>query len=404
MQTTSIWDRLATIPLYRGPIGGAETPAPAVSEGGQPAPAAPAAAPAMPVQKAPAGGFRAPAGPNPLLSDAPPAATAPAAQPPAATPDPAAAQPPAQPAAAAPVPPPVAAPPAAPPAAPAPAAPPAQPEVLDFGGRRVALPSDDPTMAAALRAIHGDWQRQQATLTRLQQGRQPAAPQPPAAPAQAQPQAAPPAPAQSMAQTVAAAVQQALAGVNAEEIQNALWEDPGRALAPLLTQALTPVVQHFEQQLAQIQQAPATDPWVEEQKTAQAYEQELVGMYQDAENYPDLDRVLPLMQQLWQTQPYLLNLPNPMSTIYRFARGFMPAQPPLTVDTILANQALVQQLMEHPQVRDPIIRSHVERLRTGAPPPVITGQPGGMPPAAPPNRPRSIGEAGQAVRRFLGIT
>lgn len=387
-------------------------------------PSAPAAP--QPSQTPFGGGFRPPAGINPLLQDASPAAPAPAYNPaPAAAP-------------AAPVQPQGPFPgqgqqPYHQQQAPAPAqqqpaqAPQAQtpPEVLDFSGRKVSVPSD-PAQAQALRELHADFQRQQGTLTRAQQQvadmarRFTSGNQAPAAPG-GQPggQAQQPAPASAKPFDPRAAIKEAAAKIDAEALQNALYDNPAQALSNVMEQVLAPVVDGLSRDFqSQLQQATEqANSYVQEQRTTEAYVGEFEAMQTRTDLFPDLEQMRPLMGQVIDDPNFahLLTGPNPMQMVYFLARGLAgggsasaPAaaqvQPqPVTVDSVLANQELVGQLMAHPNFAQPIIRSYLEGLRSGNPPMTIGSAPGGVAPAAPGNMPRNLKEATRGFKQALGI-
>lgn len=420
---TSNWLQLFNEGAPAGPSGGGGAPASAtapVSAPASPPPAAPLAPAAEPAATSPLrGGFRPPTGPNPLLG-----AIAPA---PATAPAPAAA--PAAPVQTTGIPPVQGQPPIPPQQAPAaqvqppPAAtqPPPATEYLDFGGDRIAVPAD-PTLAQALRQAHTHYRNQQGTLTRTQQqladvtrrfsaqGQAPAAPGgQPAGQAGAQPQAAQPF-------DPRAAIKEAAAKVDADALRDALYENPAQALGNIMEQVLAPVVDGLSKDFqSQLQQATAqANSFVEEQRTAEAYTTEMETMTARPDLFPDLDAMRQVMGQVIGDPNFahLLNGPNPMQTVYYLARGLSgrgstaaPAAPsapaPVTVDSVMADQALVSQLVQHPQLRDQIVRSYLEALREGQPPVRLAAPTGGAPLATPPARPTNIREAGQMARQFL---
>lgn len=355
-----------------------------------------------PMVSGPSQGFRPPAGQNPLLMDdapAPQPQPQQAQQPFQAQQTPIQGYPGAQQA------------PGQPQQAPAQQAPvqqpPQTPEMLDFGGRRVEVPAD-PNLAAAFRMAHQEYQMQRRQLTRVnqqmsqfQQQAPQAQPQPQPQQQDYQPQGQPQAQPAGQGLNIEAAVQQAIAGVNSEEWMPTFYADPGKALGGLMQSALAPIIQRFESQLSE--RTRAANQYVEQQQTAEALGGELQGMASRPDLFPDMEQLKPIMAQIIDQAPHLVSGPNPMQTIYRMARGYMPGgqAQPMTVESVLGNQQLAGQLMAHPAIRDQVIRSYVEAIRQGQPPVNLSAPPGGVSPALPEQRPRSIKEAGRMALGWL---
>lgn len=377
--------------------------APVSTPSNAPAPAAPPfapVAPATPDQTPPTfhGGLRLPTGENPLLAQPAPA-PAPVAAPavtPQATPG-------------------IPGTPQAPQPTPAPAP---APQVYDFGGRRVS--AEDAAKPEVLSALHQDYRNLQGQMTRAQQQlaqvrQQQTAAAPAPAPMQTgQPgaQAAPPA----QAVDLKAAIQAAVGKLNADEFQNQMYENPSSAFGSLLEQTLAPVVSGLQQQFqAQLQQQTAqANQYVMERQTEAGFSSELEQMAAAPDQYPGLQEAYPIMEQVLTEHPYLFQSPQPMVAAYLMARGYAggqsqanqtpAAQPqPITVDTVMSDQNLMGQIMQHPQIRDQIVRSYLEALRSGQPPVILGAPSGGTPPATPPNKPANIRQAGMMARQFLGL-
>lgn len=385
--------------------GGSAPPTPEPT----PAPSAgpePAASPPAPY-RSPGGGFRPPSGPNPLAAVAEPPAPAPSITPP---PAPAA----------------VASPPAAPVATPPPSAapapqqtPPAPPRELDFGGRKVPVPAD-PGQARALEALHFDWVQQQQALTRLQQqSRQQPAQSPQQTPPQTTttPPSAPP---------------------TDEEISTLLYDRPSEAIRQAVQPLIQGVLGEAQQKIAALEARLAQFQPIQQQyeisQLQQTYVSELQQMANRPDLYPDMDAMRDLMQQVLDVQPHLLELPNPMATAYRIARGYhlsgaqtapsaggpqavvqpqssppaavAPAVPnpaPVSVESLLADPNALAQLAAHPALQHSVIQSYLQSLRAGQQPVVIPmPQGGGSVPVTPPHTPRTMGDASKAWRASLG--
>lgn len=288
--------------------------------------------------------------------------------------------------------------PTAPPATPTP---PAQPEVLDFGGRRVTVPSD-PAAAAALRAVYKDFQRQQAELTRKQQElasvrQQTPAPTP-------TPQTTPQQPVQQTP-----SVQQMIAALDPAERQQfneRFMEDPVGAMEGLMQKWLAPMVEQRVQSVQQ--QLQAQQAFIQQQQEMARAQAELQEMYANPAEYPDLDVMVPVMTQVAQMYPEVGKGPGGMERLYRMAKGYaasvQPAPQPVTIETVKSDQNLLHQILSDPSIRETIIRSYLEDLKAGKPP--ITIGPsggGGVTPVTPPNVPRTTADATRNLLARLGI-
>lgn len=385
--------------------GTSSAPAPAPTQ-------APAAAPSpapIPAQVGPTAGFRPPVGTNPLLAMEAPTGPAPA---PEATPAPAPA-----PAVA-----------VAPTAAPAPAPAPAEPQALDFGGRVVELPADNPALAEALRRVHQDYQLQRGTLTRTQQqmaqlrglaGEYQPNPYPPAQPAPgAYPQgvqgpgnylpygAGPgqaPVPYQGppgyqTGQAPAAAPEAAPEG-NADEFLDRWYQSPQELLRAEVQRVVS------EMGIA---------PYVQQQQEREAFEGELSRMASAPQYFPDLEAMQPLMAEVLQLNPQVLDMPNPMMQLYRLARGYWAgggqgnpapaapvvpqaapaAAPPAAPAPAAPNvAALLSDPNIGPALTQAVLSQYAAQLQSGQPPASVGAIPGGVPPAAPPAKPANMKEA-----------
>ena len=254
----------------------------------------------------------------------------------------------------APAPAPTSAPPAAastPPAAPA--------ELLDFGGRKV--PATPET-----RALYADWQNQQRTLTQTRQEL--------ARHRETQTSQQPPAPAQNPQ------------GPSADEFLSRFYDDPMAALREAIGQTVQPLLQPVEE-------IRAERHWSQQVEEFSAIR-------------PDFDAMAPAMVEILEQNPYLYEQPRALEIAYGLAKAQAAPQPPAPADpaTLLADQGFRQRLMADESLKNEIIKGYVESLRgsNAAAPVTIGSQPGGTPPMAPPNTPKTLRDGTRAFMASLG--
>jgi len=117
-----------------------------------------------------------------------------------------------------------------------------------------------------------------------------------------------------------------------------------------------------------------------------------------AARYPDFDQLAPAISQVLDQHPEIANLENAYEIAYRMVKANM-ARP---VGELLQDPAVRQQILNDPSIRNEIIAAYTQGIAQNKPPVVIGSQPGGTPPAAPPESPKSIREAGKAFRASMG--
>ena len=77
--------------------------------------------------------------------------------------------------------------------------------------------------------------------------------------------------------------------------------------------------------------------------------------------------------------------------------------PPPTPEQLITKPEYREKILSDPNIKNEILKSQITAVEAGAPPPVIGAQPGGVPPAAPSDHPKSAKEAGRFAAKFFGL-
>jgi hypothetical protein len=235
----------------------------------------------------------------------------------------------------------------------------------------------------------------------LQRAAQP--PQPPVQPAQP---AAPPAPAPEVPKFPWEVE------MTPEEREAALeeyYKDPLAAQAKRDQQTMKAMEHRIGQTLEKVLSPLA--PVVERQE----YEAE-VGQYnkqlaQFAQANPDVQEMLPTMKKIagMMNGEAIKAMEkagqNPIKALYETAKALYkpePAPAP-TPEQLINDPNYREKILSDPNIKNEILKSQIAAVQTGAPPPVIGAQLGGMPPAAPTEHAGSAKEAGRMAAKFFGL-
>ena len=91
---------------------------------------------------------------------------------------------------------------------------------------------------------------------------------------------------------------------------------------------------------------------------------------------------------------------SPLEALYQTAKSLhKPAQ--LTPEQLINDPSYRQKILADPNIKNEILKSHVTAVKEGQPPLVIGAQPGGLIPATPSEKPKSVREATSMVNRWL---
>ena len=161
----------------------------------------------------------------------------------------------------------------------------------------------------------------------------------------------------------------------------------------------------LEEKLAPL--APAVETY-QQQVEVQTYKNRLQEF---AQANPDFGDYIPEIQAISkQISPAALKAmeqagQDSIRFLYDTAKSLKPpAAPPVpTVEELITKPEYRQKILSDPNIKNEILKSQIQAVQNGAPPTVISGQPGGVPPAAPAEHAGSVREAGRLAARFFGL-
>lgn len=135
------------------------------------------------------------------------------------------------------------------------------------------------------------------------------------------------------------------------------------------------------------------------------FAQQIAEFTADGRNADYYD-LAPQMQQIINKYgDAITSLPNAVEVIYTMAKGTIPPpappEPPPTVEQMLTDPNIRQKIVSDPNIVAEITKGYVQEVKSGAPPVVLGTQQGGVPLAAPSEKPRSVREASSIFSRFL---
>lgn len=194
-----------------------------------------------------------------------------------------------------------------------------------------------------------------------------------------------------------------------EKFMEQYYEDPLTALQKRDQQTVK-ALEHRIQSILDEHLQPLA-PIIDKHKSEEAYKQGVEHLSQQITEFtadgrnPDYFDLMPQMQQIINKYGEAITMiPNAVEVIYSMAKDRAAAAPPepLTVESILKDPEKRKELLAHPELVAEIRKGYVQGVSQGAPPVVIGSQPGGMPTAAPAEKPRSVREASGIFKRFLG--
>lgn len=174
-----------------------------------------------------------------------------------------------------------------------------------------------------------------------------------------------------------------------EQLMDEFQEDPSGFMDKLTKRIQEDIRRDFEQQLTPIQSK------VQHYDRLAYWNQQLS---EAAGKYPDFQQVLPEMRNvIMQFGEAITNSPAGVEMAYSIAKGRLGA-----AQVNLQDPAVRQAVLQDPALRQQIIAEHYQQIRQGnAPPVVISGQPGGSPPATPSTEIRTLKDAGAAAAAYF---
>jgi hypothetical protein len=119
--------------------------------------------------------------------------------------------------------------------------------------------------------------------------------------------------------------------------------------------------------------------------------------------YPDFEALAQQMSEEIKANPDWLedgpkNLPLVLKLAYRTVKGKSVDPSQLVNDENFVNNYI----LNNKELTQKIAQNYVQAVKSGQPPVVISGQPGGASPASPIDKPGDIKSAGKAMRKFYG--
>lgn len=117
--------------------------------------------------------------------------------------------------------------------------------------------------------------------------------------------------------------------------------------------------------------------------------------------YPDFFDLKDEVDQAFKMFPQLIqskDFEGAIKAARLIKQAANPTPAPKPEDLLNDESFVNEKILTNPQIKEKLLKSHMEEIRKGTPPPQINGNAGGSPPASPIEKPKSLKEAGQ---RFL---
>lgn len=178
------------------------------------------------------------------------------------------------------------------------------------------------------------------------------------------------------------------------------YEDPLGTVNKLLEKQAKDMMNQFKESLKPLTPVVQKHQYESE---VQIYSNRLAEF---AQANPDIMDILPEMQTIGEMlgreaiKALEASGKDPIQLMYNTAKSLHKPAPP-SPDQLLKDQGFRQKILSDETIKNEFLKSHVQAVKGGAPPPVIGSQPGGMPPATPSEKPRSAREATSMVSRWL---
>jgi len=194
-----------------------------------------------------------------------------------------------------------------------------------------------------------------------------------------------------------------------ERFQEEFLEDPVSALTKRDQQTAQAIESKFQKMLEQV--INPLEPVIQEHRFNQEVRHYSNRLMTLAEQNPDIYDLKPAMEVIAGSlgrealRAMEQSGQDPLQVVYEAAKKLhRPTQPaPPTPEQLLSDQNFRQQIIQNPEIKNEILKSHMQTVQQGKPPQLVGSQPGGVPTPAPAIAPRSAKEAGTMLRRQFGF-
>jgi len=194
-----------------------------------------------------------------------------------------------------------------------------------------------------------------------------------------------------------------------EKFHEEFLEDPVAALTKRDQQTAQAIEYKFQKMLEQV--VNHLTPIIQEHQFRQEVQNYTNRLMALAEQNPDIYEVKPTMEVIAgmlgkeALRAMEQSGQDPLQVVYEAAKKLhKPAQAaPPSLEQLLSDQNFRQQIIQNPDIKNEILKSHVQSVQQNKPPQVLGSQPGGTPAATPPIAPKNAREAGAMLRRQFGL-
>lgn len=194
-----------------------------------------------------------------------------------------------------------------------------------------------------------------------------------------------------------------------EALEEERYADPEGYQNKRDQQTMKAMEYRMQQTLEQFQAKLA--PVIQERQQQEETRAYATRMAEFAQNNPDFEALKPEMRVISGliSQDALKAMEaagtDSIQFLYNAAKSLKaPAPAPVpTAEELITKPEYREKILADPNIKNEILKSQIQAVQNGAPPTVISGQPGGVPPAAPAERAGSVKEAGRFAAKFFGL-
>jgi len=194
-----------------------------------------------------------------------------------------------------------------------------------------------------------------------------------------------------------------------DSFQEEFLEDPVSALTKRDQQTAQAIESKFQKMLEQV--INPLEPVIQEHRFNQEVRHYSNRLMTLAEQNPDIYDLKPAMEVIAGSlgrealRAMEQSGQDPLQVVYEAAKKLhRPTQPaPPTPEQLLSDQNFRQQIIQNPEIKNEILKSHMQTVQQGKPPQLVGSQPGGVPTPTPAIAPKSAKEAGTMLRRQFGF-